>query len=96
MNNIIVPITALPELTENIKRAIGLSLWRLIQVECEIEGAKYLLQTPEQSFILNEDGSVIKALEATDSITEVSRVFFEGYSFPSDVKLNSISNTICK
>lgn len=89
-------MSALPNLTENIKRAIGLSLWSLYQIDCDLDGALYLLKTPEQSFFLNQNGDVLKVLEDGDNFVEICRVFFEGYSFPTDVKLNSISNTVCK
>lgn len=95
MDNITLPVTALPNLTESIKRAIGLSIWDLIQISCALKNAVFLLKTPEQSFLLDNEGSVLRALQDGDNVIEISRVFFEGYSFPSDVKLNSISNTVC-
>lgn len=96
MENIIIPVSALPNLTESIKRAIGLSIWNLTKISCEIKDAAFLLKTPEQSFLLDNEGGILRSLEDSDDVKEISRVFFEGYSFPSDVKLNSISNTVCR
>jgi len=94
MTNEIIPMAALPCLTDNIKQAIGLSIWSLFQIESDIDDAKYLLKTNDKSFLLKEDGSVINEAGVNDNIIEKAQVQFEGYVIPSGVKLNSIYNTI--
>lgn len=96
MTNEIIPMTALPKLTDSIKQAVGLSIWNLFRIEQDIvDSAIYLLETPDKTFFLNEDGDVIKECEATDSFEKKNRILFEGYVIPSSVKLNSICNSIC-
>lgn len=96
MTNEIIPMTALPKLTDSIKQAVGLSIWNLFRIEQDIvNSAMYLLETPDNAFLLNEDGDVIKESETTENIEKKSRILFEGYVIPSSVKLNSICNSIC-
>ena len=96
MDNMIIPLSALPELTDNIKQVIGLSLWSLSQISSNVEKAEYLLKATDNSYLLDKDGGVLKIAEEQDNIQENAQVSFEGYVFPSGIKINSISNSICR
>ena len=95
MKYIIMPTTSFPDLTESIKLAIGLSIWRLFQITSAMDSiAKYLLKTDDKSYVLGANGNVIYVLESDFSYQELAEVFFEGYVVPSDIRINSILNSL--
>lgn len=97
MEKIVVPMTSLSKLTDSIKLAIGLSIWHLYQITSkDAPQAKYLLKTDENSYILDAEGNVIKALEPEFSYETTAEIFFDGFVVPSEIRLNSISNSLCK
>lgn len=90
MENEILSLSALPALTDSIKQAIGFSIWNLYRIQCEsVSGAMFLLETPAESFLLRENGEAIKSVNGDFYIKE-SKIQFEGYVIPSNIKLNAI------
>lgn len=97
MKKIVVPMTSLSKLTNSIKQTIGLSIWHLYQITSKnAPQAKYLLKTDEKSYILDAEGNVIKALEPEFLYETTAEIFFDGFVVPSEIRLNSISNSLCK
>ena len=97
MKKIVISMASLPKLTDSIKLAIGLSIWHLYQVIIKDNPkAKYLLKTDKNSYILDDEGNVINELEFESSCEAIAEVFFEGFVVPSDIRINSISNSLCK
>lgn len=95
MKYIVMPTTSFPDLTESIKLAIGLSIWHLFQITSAMDSnAKYLLKTDDKSYVLGANGNVIYVLESDFSYQELAEVFFEGYVVPSDIRINSILNSL--
>lgn len=90
MKNEILPLSALPSLTDSIKQAIGFSIWNLYRIQCEsLPNAVYVLETPKESFLINENGDVIKAL-GDEQVIKESKILLEGYVIPTTIQLNSI------
>lgn len=97
MKKNVVPMTLLPKLTDSIKLTIGLSIWHLYQITSKDNPkANYLLKTDEKSYLLDAEGNIFNALESEFSYDVMSEVFFDGFVVPSDIRLNSISNSLCK
>lgn len=97
MEKIVVPMTILPKLTDSIKLTIGLSIWHLYQIKSkDYPNAQYLLKTDENSYILDAEGNIINALKSEFSYEDIKEVFFDGFVVPSDIRINSISNSLCK
>lgn len=96
MKRIVIPITALPRLTDGIKHVIGLTLWHLYKISSEDSNVEYLLKTDDLSYLLDSDGNILMTSEPENSYDMISEVFFEGYVIPSDIHINSILNTICR
>lgn len=90
MKNEILSLAALPTLTDSIKQAVGFSIWNLYRIRCEsLPEAMFLLETPVESFFLRESGDAIKSVNGEPYIKE-SKIQFEGYVIPSNIKLNAI------
>lgn len=90
MKNEIISMTALPYLSEEIKLAIGFSIWNLYHIHCsEHEEIRFLLETTDNSYLLHENGKAVKPLEE-ENIEKISKVLIEGYVIPTNIKLNSL------
>lgn len=81
----IIPLSELPVLTPNIKRAICMFAWSLYQIEDKEEkSAHYLLRTSSGRFLLKTDGNVIKEVTREETVIIKSQVFFDGFSLSSE------------
>lgn len=90
MKNEILSLSALPALTDSIKQAIGFSIWNLYRIQCEsVPEAMFLLETPAESVLLRKNGDAIKSTSG-ESCNKESKIQFEGYVIPSNIKLNAI------
>lgn len=80
-----IPLSELPVLTSNIKRAICMLAWSLYNIADEKEKtAKYLLRTPREKFLLRKDGNIIRKLTSGETIVIKSQFFFfEGFMLSS-------------
>ena len=79
-----IPLSELPVLTSNIKRAICMLAWSLYNIADEEEKtAKYLLRTQREKFLLRKDGNIIRKLTCEETIVIKSQVFFEGFVLSS-------------
>ena len=79
-----IPLSELPVLTSNIKRAICMLAWSLYNIADEKEKtAKYLLRTPREKFLLRKDGNIIRKLTSGETIVIKSQIFFEGFMLSS-------------
>lgn len=85
MKQEIIPLSDLPVLTPNIKRAICMFAWSLYHVEDEKEDtAHYMLRTSSEEFLLKTDGNIIRRITQTESVVVKSQVFFKGFEFSSE------------
>ena len=97
MEKTVVPMTLLPKLTDSIKLTIGLSIWHLYKITSKDNpNAQYLLKTDENSYILDAEGNIINACASEIPYEVISEIFFDGFVVPSEIRLNSISNSLCK
>ncbi len=81
----IIPLSELPVLTPNIKRAICMLAWSLYQIEdAEETAAHYLLRTSSNRFLLRTDGNVIRKVKREEAIVIKSQVFFDGFALSSE------------
>ena len=79
-----IPLSELPVLTANIKRAICVLAWSLYNIADEEEKtAKYLLRTQREKYLLRKDGNIIRKLTCEETIVIKSQVFFEGFVLSS-------------
>lgn len=90
METEIISRAALPALTEDIKQAIGFSIWKLYRIHCSgNDEIKYLLETTDNSYLLCEGGEVLKPKE-DEEIQIIRKVLIEGFVIPSNIKLNNL------
>lgn len=90
METEIISKAALPALTEDIKQAIGFSIWNLYRIHCSgHDEIKYLLETTDNSYLLLEGGEVVKP-KKDEEIQIICKVLIEGFVIPSNITLNNL------
>lgn len=81
MEQTTIPLSELPVLSPNIKRAICMFVWSLYAIENK-DMAQYLLRTQSERFLLREDGKIIRKVTNDDEKFIIrGQVYFIGYEF---------------